>query len=339
MRMTLTAATAIILFSGAAFAQAPVGAPPPGIPAGMGPPADAPPPKPQAPGPYAVSVESYPSLSTHTIYRPADLSAFGGNRKLPILTWGNGGCVKVGTAFSNFLTQVASHGFLAIAVGTKDAPLPNFGGARGGPPVAPGAAPAGAGAPPRMPAGGPPGMGQGPSDSLLTDAIDWAIRQSADKSSPLYGKIDTTRIAAAGQSCGGLQTIAVSADPRITTSVIFNSGTFGAGPMGMSAATKGSLEKLHAPTAYFIGGPTDIAYANAEDDFRRIGNIPVFKGNLNVGHGATFWDPGAGWFGEVGVEWLKWQLKGDQAAARYFVGADCKLCTNPLWKVEKKNMK
>ena len=89
-----------------------------------------------------------------------------------------------------------------------------------------------------------------------------------------------------------------------------------------------------------VGGPTDIAYANAEDDFKRIGNIPVFKGNLNVGHGGTFFrDAGAGWFGEVGVAWLKWQLQGDQAAAKYFVGADCTLCTNPAWKVEKKNLK
>jgi hypothetical protein len=169
------------------------------------------------------------------------------------------------------------------------------------------------------------------------DALDWAIKQNADKSSPLFGKIDTTRVAASGQSCGGLQTIAVSADPRITTSLIFNSGTFASGPMGMSAATKGSLEKLHAPTAYFIGGSTDIAYANAEDDFKRIEKIPVFKGNIKVGHGGTFRDPGAGWFGEVGVAWLKWQLQGDQAAAKYFVGTDCKLCTNPAWTVEKKN--
>jgi hypothetical protein len=181
-------------------------------------------------------------------------------------------------------------------------------------------------------------MGGGPSDALLIDAMVWAINQNSDKSSPLFGKVDTTRIAASGQSCGGLQTIAISSDPRITTSLIFNSGTFTAGPMGLSAATKSSLDKLHAPTAYFIGGPTDIAYANAEDDFKRIGDIPAFKGNLNVGHGGTFRDTGAGWFGEVGVAWLKWQLQGDQAAAKYFVGADCTLCTNPVWKIEKKNM-
>jgi len=65
----------------------------------------------------------------------------------------------------------------------------------------------------------------------------------------------------------------------------------------------------------------------------------VFKGSLNVGHGGTFRHPGAGWFGEVGVAWLDWRLKGDKNASKYFVGADCTLCTNPIWKIEKKNMK
>ena len=53
-------------------------------------------------------------------------------------------------------------------------------------------------------------------------------------------------------------------------------------------ATKESLARLHAPIAYFIGGPTDMAYPNAEDDFARITTVPVFKANLNVGHGGTF---------------------------------------------------
>jgi hypothetical protein len=106
----------------------------------------------------------------------------------------------------------------------------------------------------------------------------------------------------------------------------------------LSAASKDSLQRLHAPIAYFIGGPSDVAYPNAEDDFARITSVPVFKANLNVGHGGTYRDTGGGWFGEVAVAWLDWRLKGSQAAAGYFVGADCRLCTNPLWKVAKKGM-
>ena len=50
--------------------------------------------------------------------------------------------------------------------------------------------------------------------------------------------------------------------------------------------------------------PDDIAYPNAEDDFARITAVPVFKANLNVGHGGTYRQPGGGWFGEVaGAGW------------------------------------
>ena len=86
-------------------------------------PADAPPVHVTAPGPYAVRVFTNPTLATHTIYEP-DLSAARG--KLPIVAWGNGACANVGRLFENFLTEVASHGYLVIAIGPENAPLPAF---------------------------------------------------------------------------------------------------------------------------------------------------------------------------------------------------------------------
>jgi dienelactone hydrolase len=286
-------------------------------------PPDAPPPRSTAPGPHAVTVESYPTLPTHTAYHPANLDAFGPSNLLPIVSWGNGACVRNGTAFLGFLTQIASHGYLAISIGPKSAPA-GAGRGQGG---AAGAAPA------ERPI----------DDQMLLDAVDWAIAQNADPSSRFYRKVDTTKVAVMGQSCGGLQAIAVSHDPRVTTSVIWNSGVLpatGTSPArNLSRATKDSLDRLHAPIAYFIGGPTDVAYPNAEDDFARITKVPVFKANLNVGHGGTYRDPGGGWFGDVAVAWLDWRLKGRDDAARWFAGADCRLCTNPIWSVEKKGMR
>jgi len=104
-------------------------------------------------------------------------------------------------------------------------------------------------------------------------------------------------------------------------------------------ATKESLKAFHAPVAYFIGGPSDIAYANAEDDFKRIEGVPVFYANLNVGHGGTYKQPNGGWFGEIGVAWLSWQLKGDKEAGKMFEGPKCGLCVEPAWTVKKKNIK
>jgi hypothetical protein len=36
------------------------------------------------------------------------------------------------------------------------------------------------------------------------------------------------------------------------------------------------------------------------------------------------------------VAWLDWQVKGDQAASRLFMGADCGLCKRPEWHVQGK---
>ena len=270
------------------------------------------PPRAVSPGPYGVTVESYKTLAAHTAYHPADLGPWGAARRLPIVSWGNGACARNGMAFAAFLTQIASHGYLAIAVGPKMVP---------------------------------PGPAPEPTidDHLLLDAIDWAIRQNGDSSSPFFNKLDTAKIAVMGQSCGGLQALAVSHDPRITTTVVWNSGALPAGStspaLRQSAGNKDSLNRLHGPVAYFIGGPSDVAFPNAEDDFARIAKVPVFKGNLNVGHGGTYRQPGGGWFGEVAVAWLDYQLKGNADAAKWFVGPDCRLCQEPVWSVEKKGMR
>src|SRR5579871_742729 len=64
-------------------------------------------------GPFPAVMEQDPSLPTHTIYRPKDMAALHG-QKLPIVAWGEGGCANNGTAYRNFLGEIASHGFLVI---------------------------------------------------------------------------------------------------------------------------------------------------------------------------------------------------------------------------------
>mgnify|MGYP000417364950 CR=1 FL=1 len=123
----------------------------------------------------------------------------------------------------------------------------------------------------------------------LIAALDWAYAQNFLSPSGYEGKIRINSMAVMGQSCGGLQATVAAADPRVKTAVIWNSGTFspGANPsaQSMSAATKGSLAKFHAPVAYFPGGPSDLAYGNSKDDFSRVTNVPAFFGSIHVGHG------------------------------------------------------
>lgn len=265
-------------------------------------------------GPYKALMASDRTLATHTVFRPKDLGPFGEKAKLPVVVWGNGACANSPWEHVNFLSEVASHGFLVIAVG----PMPAEGQRRAA------------------------GTGGGPTKSaMLTEAIDWALKQNGDRSSQYYQKLDTGKIAAAGMSCGGLQALEVAPDPRVSTAIICNSGILpnpGGGRGGMPGLTKDHLAKLHTPTLYILGGERDIAYNNGMDDFRRINHQPVFAANLDVGHGGTYGRPHGGEFANVATAWLQWQLKGDREAAGMFIGDPCGLAKADGWKVEKKNI-
>ena len=155
---------------------------------------------------------------------------------------------------------------------------------------------------------------------MLTQSIDWAVAENSRQGSKYYGKLDTTKVTVAGFSCGGLEAYAVSNDPRVTTTGIFSSGL-------LNDADDYQLRRLTKPIAYFIGGPSDIAYPNAMDDWGKLpAGLPAFMGNLNVGHGGTYDQTNGGEFGRVAVLYLKWRLKGDATAGGNFVGADCGLC-------------
>ena len=296
-------------------------------------------------GPYAEAiVEGDPGLPDHTIYRPKDLSPFGASNPLPVIAWGNGGCSSSSRMHANFLAEVASQGFLVLALGPYVAE-PNAG--RGG-----------------------MGGGSGTKSAQMIEAIDWATAENQRSGSKYSGKLDPSKFAVAGMSCGGLQALEVAPDPRVKTLLVMNSGLFGAGGMGapkagmpgggapkagmpgggapkaggggmmgMPSVGKEVLAKLHSPTIYIIGGETDIAYPQAIDDFAKIDKVPVAIANLaDVGHGGTYNQPNGGEFGVVAGAWLKWQLKDDKEAGKMFTGSNCGLCARAKWTFEKKRI-
>ena len=77
----------------------------------------------QGTGPFPAVMEQDPGLPTHTVYRPKELTRLQG-QKLPIIAWGNGACVNNGAAFRNFLTEIASYGFLGETVRLQHAAAP-----------------------------------------------------------------------------------------------------------------------------------------------------------------------------------------------------------------------
>ena len=278
-------------------------------------------------GPYPAIMEQDRNLATHTVYRPRDLNALHGQR-LPIVAWGNGACLNAGNRFQNFLTEISSHGFLAIAIG----PIAD----EKNPSKTPQRSPAAEKAGPKGPA---------TMSSQLLDAITWAIAENSRNGSQYYGKLDPSKIAVMGQSCGGIQTLAVADDPRIKLLGIWNSGLLKpesktASTPAMEDVPKQQLEKLHCPIFYFTGDEkNDMAYPNGLDDFQRITKVPAFYAyKEGLPHAGTYREPNGGELGRIAVALLKWQFESDQEAARMFRGPSCGLCRDPQWHVSKKLM-
>jgi hypothetical protein len=112
-------------------------------------------------GQYKAHVLEDATLRGHTIFAPASFPA---GKKLPLVLWGNGGCLAMGQVHGNVLTDIASHGYVVIANGGKNPPDVTFS-----------------------------------KNTDMFDAALWAANRGAKYN------IDTTRVATAGQSCGGMQ--------------------------------------------------------------------------------------------------------------------------------------
>ena len=260
------------------------------------------------PGSYAVAAEpafGAPGLKT---FRPRNLGQFPKRDTLPVVVWGNGGCAVDNPRYDGFLSTISSHGFLVITTA--------------------GATPPGA---PRR---------QATADDLKA-AIDWAERENARAGSPLNGKIETKQVAVMGQSCGGILSITLGADPRVGTIGVFNSGVQERNPDAppSTAPTVESLKKLHGPVLLINGHERDFMMARSRATYDAIENLPAFYGARHgAGHTATAYHAGGGEFANVASNWVRWQFKGDSKASAMFVGAKCSLCTNSNWDVESKRL-
>ncbi|MBN2241377.1 MAG: alpha/beta hydrolase [Acidobacteria bacterium] len=300
-----------------------------------------------ASGPHSVIIEGDPGIPGHTIYRPEKLSGFNKANPLPIFAWGNGACMNSNTMYAPFLAEIASHGFLVVAIGPYSEENFAAGGGRGG-----------------MMGGG---MG-GTKSAQLLEALDWATAENKRRESQYFQKLDPSKFAVSGHSCGGMQALEVGADPRVSTVLSMDSGLFAGGApkigakaeapktgvpkegapkegappkmrMELPAIGKDHLQKLHSPVLYIDGGESDMAYPNGEDDFSRIDKIPIAIAHFgDVGHGGTYSQENGGAFGKVAVAWLQWQLKGDEKAKKMFAGSDCGLCRDAEWDYKKKKI-
>ncbi len=227
------------------------------------------------------------TMKDFVIYRPKDLMhAHARCGDLPVLLFGNGGCSDTNIGYERMLSDVASHGYIVVAIGEmQDKRLDRK---------------------------------EGRSESSeLTRGLDLLLKLNRTKGTDYYHFIDTTRIAAAGHSCGGAQVLCNASDPRLKTYLILNAGM---GDMEMAGASRASLSKLHAPVLYIVGGPSDVAFVNAQKDFGRISHVPVCLANHPAsGHGGTYHDQYGGDYGRLVTAWLDWHLKDKKENASLFL--------------------
>jgi len=229
-------------------------------------------------GPFKAGYVTDASLPSHTIYAPKTPPTV----KMPVIVWGNGGCIPNGVMFEDFLTEIASYGYLIVATGGASKGLSGLASMLN--------------------------MKQ-TKISDLKASIDWVTKGSGKK----YGDIDVSKLAVAGQSCGGLEAYATSYhDDRVKRTVLFNSGV-------IDAEKRYLLKELKAPVAYFLGGPKDVAYANGEADYPLLpAGLPAVKCSLDSGHMGTYMSTGGGKFGKAAVAYFEWQFRDDPKAKLKF---------------------
>ena len=321
-------------------------------------------------GPWKSVAVGDASLPTHTIYRPENLKAYvDENGKVPVLLYANGACVNNNLEMSRLLSEVASWGYIVLAIGPyAEMPDDAFyaqwkGVVRGWYPETKEVAIMGNGerltpyteaelaeraaqqeaerkaaeAAAKKNKGKKAAPAPAPFRTYprqLLEALDWLTDQNANAQSEYYHLIDLDKVAAMGQSCGGAQVLAVAHDPRIKTCLIFNSGM---GEMAMSGASKESLANLHQPMLYLNGGSADVACENANGDWKRIKDVPVVKISTIDGHHGTYYEKHAGAYAVAARQWLNWQLKGKIGDSALFMNDEYGKTMHPDWIFDRKN--
>ncbi|KAK0625946.1 hypothetical protein B0T14DRAFT_89201 [Immersiella caudata] len=161
------------------------------------------------------------------------------------------------------------------------------------------------------------------------DGVDWGYSGKASK----YGNVNTTAITTMGQSCGGLEAMSTAYhDERVKRIVMLNIAIF-------QDERRYLLQEINVPVAYFIGGKTDMGYPNAEKDYKLLNaGLPVYKANLDTGHGGTYSATNGGKFGKAVVNYLQWQWRGDAKAKAILLDANSAgSLVSDKWTVEHKN--
>ena len=175
--------------------------------------------------------------------------------------------------------------------------------------------------------------------SQATKAIDWMEQQNKDSNSPLFGKLELTKVGCSGHSMGGLESEqAAIKDSRVFTAFLNNSGDKNGGVIKNFPEGK---------TAGVLYGEVGMEKPNAIKDYETATNvksclIEMTGGPMNAeggyGHGSGSWDGMA-----ATIAWMRWQIGGEEFRKDDFVGTTGKYIDGNIighqgkWKTQCKN--
>jgi hypothetical protein len=253
-----------------------------------------------------ITVDSPADLPGYHVYRPRDLAAAG--RRLPVVVWANGGCLRFDGVWAPLLRSWAAAGMVVIAI----------------------AAP---------PSGSTATGMTTPADQGA--GIDWAVRQNGLAGGRFKGKLDLERIVAAGNSCGGVTSVRLAGSDRrvATVFVLSGSGSFPGTPIDEANAV---MARVHVPIAYVTGGPQDISRPNVAQDYAGLTTgVPAYVARRDDGDHPTVSTAESILVDEVsgiGLKWFALVFNRSRKAQEQLVSNPCPACAPGTWAVESKNL-
>jgi dienelactone hydrolase len=155
----------------------------------------------------------------------------------------------------------------------------------------------------------------GDNEKVFSASLDWLLAENMRADSPLFGKLDSTKIGAGGHSIGSVNAFFFAPDPRLTTTIHVAGGSLDNvnDPNAMTTGMGG--KNLKHPSA-FITGDTD-QFGNIEKAAKdyAAATVPVFFTQISGTDHIAAVEQGL----PVIVAWLRWQLAGETERRSQFL--------------------
>ncbi|GEM_PF-1255745 len=252
-------------------------------------------------GPGLATVKEDPDTAPwFTVYRPADLASAVEQKGhlLPVIVWANGGCFRSDFTWQPLFKRWAAEGYVVLALSAS------------------------------------PGAGQLGMTSVTQHGalIDWALNQA-----DYVDMLDADKVVAAGNSCGGVTALGLTAiDPRVSAVFVLS------GSSALGASSNNIMDDVTVPVGFVVGGPSDIAGPNAVADYNALAEgIPGMVANRFEGGHQTVSTtvPILEEIADISFNWMQLALYGSTESYNELTSAKvCSDCTPEHWTLTSKHL-